>query len=86
MANKACPVLAEKLLETSNAAKIPTVISVEVLDVKATKFNTILQRCCSDAPQMVASVDERGSTLEFLHEESEKMRFIWVVETLNTSF
>lgn len=50
-------------------------------------FNVMaLQRCCSDAPQMVASVDERGSTLELLDEEAEKVRLVRVVETLNTSF
>lgn len=85
MASKAYPVLARKLANSN--AKIPMVTSVKVGGIRAMKVNaTLLQRCCSDAPQMVPSVDERGSTLELFHKESEIMRFIWVVETLNTSF
>jgi hypothetical protein len=50
-------------------------------------FQKVTQGHIDDVkPEMVAPVDERSSALEFLDEESEEMRLIRVVETLNTSF
>ena len=39
----------------------------------------------SSEPQPVSAVNERGSSLELVNEITEEVKFIWVVESFDTS-